>query len=208
MEGARRHPRQTALRCKTDDGWQSVSYRQLCRLVRAAGTALARRGLEPGGRVALAAPNCAEWIVAYLAVVGTGAAVVPLDPKLKEEELADQISGCLVPTLVLTSPRLHPTIASIRARTGAAWDLVVLDEGGVADEGAGESAPGPDSSHRPHPAAGGADAPESLRSLIRDGLFLLDRGDDAWDRPPASDVPKSPPSSIRAAPPAGPRAPC
>jgi len=47
---------------------------------------LIRLGIQPGDRVALWAPNVAEWIVAMLALARMGALMVPIDP---EAEPAD-----------------------------------------------------------------------------------------------------------------------
>ena len=45
-------------------------------------------GIETGDRVALWAPNCAEWIVAALGAIGAGAVVVPLNTRYKGAEAA------------------------------------------------------------------------------------------------------------------------
>lgn len=45
-------------------------------------------GVEPGDRVALWAPNCGNWIVAALGVLGAGGIVVPLNTRFKGAEAA------------------------------------------------------------------------------------------------------------------------
>ena len=45
-------------------------------------------GIEPGDRVAVWAPNCAEWVVAALGAVGAGAVLVPLNTRYKGAEAA------------------------------------------------------------------------------------------------------------------------
>lgn len=45
-------------------------------------------GITPGDRVGICAPNCAQWIVAALAVQGAGGIVVPLNTRFKAAELA------------------------------------------------------------------------------------------------------------------------
>jgi fatty-acyl-CoA synthase/long-chain acyl-CoA synthetase len=49
---------------------------------------LAGRGVRPGTPVALMLPNCAEYVVADLAVIKLGAAKVPLNDMLSPDELA------------------------------------------------------------------------------------------------------------------------
>ena len=46
-------------------------------------------GIEPGDRVAIWAPNIAEWVVAALGILGAGAVVVPLNTRFKGQEAAD-----------------------------------------------------------------------------------------------------------------------
>jgi acyl-CoA synthetase (AMP-forming)/AMP-acid ligase II/acyl carrier protein len=57
------------------------------RIRRLAGALAARWGVGPGTTVALLAPNCIEFVIAYFAVLRTGATVQPLDERLTIEEL-------------------------------------------------------------------------------------------------------------------------
>jgi HIP---CoA ligase len=45
-------------------------------------------GIEPGDRVALWAPNSADWIIAALGVLGAGGVLVPLNTRFKGPEAA------------------------------------------------------------------------------------------------------------------------
>ncbi len=49
---------------------------------------LTRRGVQPGDRVAIWAPNSREWIVAAIAMMACGAQLVPLNTRLKGGEAA------------------------------------------------------------------------------------------------------------------------
>ncbi|GHB73837.1 acyl-CoA synthetase [Streptomyces viridiviolaceus] len=70
------------------DGAHRWSFRELAeRMTHAVRAALAL-GIGPGDRVALCAPNSAEWIVAALGVQGAGGIVVPLNTRFKPAELA------------------------------------------------------------------------------------------------------------------------
>lgn len=57
--------------------------------------ALVASGVDPGDRVALWGPNCAEWAVAALGVLGAGGILVPLNTRLKGAEAAHilRVSG-------------------------------------------------------------------------------------------------------------------
>ncbi len=64
------------------------SFDRLAEEVANATRAVMARGIEPGDRVAIWAPNCAEWIVAALGAVGAGAVLVPLNTRYKGAEAA------------------------------------------------------------------------------------------------------------------------
>jgi acyl-CoA synthetase (AMP-forming)/AMP-acid ligase II len=63
-----------------------TSYRQLAAQVARAARAFLALGVEPGDRVAVWAPNSPEWIVAALGAQWVGAALVPLNTRLKAAE--------------------------------------------------------------------------------------------------------------------------
>jgi acyl-CoA synthetase (AMP-forming)/AMP-acid ligase II len=64
------------------------SFEGLAEEVATATRAVMANGIEPGDRVAVWAPNCAEWIVAALGAVGAGAVLVPLNTRYKGAEAA------------------------------------------------------------------------------------------------------------------------
>jgi acyl-CoA synthetase (AMP-forming)/AMP-acid ligase II len=64
------------------------SFDRLAEEVATATRAVMASGIEPGDRVAVWAPNCAEWIVAALGAVGAGAVLVPLNTRYKGAEAA------------------------------------------------------------------------------------------------------------------------
>jgi len=64
------------------------SFDRLADEVATATRAVMASGIEPGDRVAVWAPNCAEWIVAALGAVGAGAVLVPLNTRYKGTEAA------------------------------------------------------------------------------------------------------------------------
>jgi long-chain acyl-CoA synthetase len=98
---AAKRPRRTALRYWRGGAWVSRSYAELAAGVRQVGEAFGRLGVRPGeDRAALILENGPEWIESYLALSGAGVQVVPLDPKLRAEEvsfaLADSGSALVV----------------------------------------------------------------------------------------------------------------
>jgi long-chain acyl-CoA synthetase len=70
------------------DGDRTYRYAEVERLIAGVAGGLRERfGVEPGRQVALIVPNCIEFIVAYLAVLRCGAVAVPVNVRLKPEEI-------------------------------------------------------------------------------------------------------------------------
>ncbi|WP_194898829.1 FadD3 family acyl-CoA ligase [Catenulispora pinisilvae] len=69
------------------DGEQRLTFADLASRVRQTGRAMIAWGVEPGDRVAIWAPNSAEWIVTALGAVSVGAVLVPLNTRLKAAEV-------------------------------------------------------------------------------------------------------------------------
>jgi acyl-CoA synthetase (AMP-forming)/AMP-acid ligase II len=59
--------------------------------IRCAAGAFAELGVEKGDRVALWAPNCAEWIIAAFGLLTAGGVLVPVNTRFKPDEAADII---------------------------------------------------------------------------------------------------------------------
>ena len=79
--------------------WTFADYRDN---IHAAARALMARGIGPGDRVAVWAPNTAEWAVAALGVHCSGAALVPINTRFKGHEagyILERTSACLLFTV-------------------------------------------------------------------------------------------------------------
>jgi acyl-CoA synthetase (AMP-forming)/AMP-acid ligase II len=74
------------------DGELRLTYTDLSERVRAAAGAYIEAGLNHGDRVAIWAPNSAEWIIAAFGLLTAGGTVVPVNTRFKETEAADIIS--------------------------------------------------------------------------------------------------------------------
>ena len=68
------------------DGTTRLSFGQLAERVDQVARALVGSGIEPGDRVALWAPNSAEWVITSFAVYAVGAVLVPLNTRYRGEE--------------------------------------------------------------------------------------------------------------------------
>jgi long-chain acyl-CoA synthetase len=69
-----------------------MSYRALDTASARVAGLLAQRGVEPGDRVGLMLPNVPEFAVVYFGALRAGAVVVPINPLLKEREVAFYLS--------------------------------------------------------------------------------------------------------------------
>jgi long-chain acyl-CoA synthetase len=70
------------------DKGRCLTYREMGESIRRTQTCLVRRWrLEVGTIVAVLAPNCAEFVISYFAIVSAGAIVQPLDQRLTSEEI-------------------------------------------------------------------------------------------------------------------------
>ena len=82
---ARRWPDEVAL----IEAGETRTFAQLWQECRAAASALIERGVRNGDRIAIWAPNSREWVVAAIAAQTCGAAIVPLNTRLKGREAGD-----------------------------------------------------------------------------------------------------------------------
>lgn len=66
---------------------QEITYGELSRSTRSLGTALRMAGVGKGDRVLVILPNIPEFVISYMAVIGIGAVVVPVNPTYTAWEL-------------------------------------------------------------------------------------------------------------------------
>ena len=78
---------QVAFQIKEEGVYRQITFGELAALVRKLQGRLVKLGVEKGARVGLLSENRPEWGISYLAIVGMGAVVVPLDAMLTKEEL-------------------------------------------------------------------------------------------------------------------------
>ncbi|WP_406163379.1 FadD3 family acyl-CoA ligase [Streptomyces sp. NBC_01005] len=97
------------------DGRTRVSYAELGDRVERAAAACMASGVEPGGRVAVWAPNTLDWIVSALGAVTAGAVLVPLNTRFKGTEAAYILQRSRAKLLFVTGTFLGTSyVASLR----------------------------------------------------------------------------------------------
>src|ERR1700759_4811328 len=74
------------------DGPLRLTFSEVVDRIRCAAGAFADLGIEKGERVAIWAPNCAEWIIAAFGIMTAGGVLVPVNTRFKAEEAADGVA--------------------------------------------------------------------------------------------------------------------
>jgi len=108
--------------------WRARSFAESARQMHAFAALLEREGVRPGDRVGLQSENRPEWGLAYLAVIETGAVVVPLDAQLKAQEVGE-ILATAGATRCIVSERQRQTLEAVRAERLPQLRLLSLDPG-------------------------------------------------------------------------------
>jgi amino acid adenylation domain-containing protein len=116
---ASERPDHDAVRC----AGRSYTYRNLDHASGGVSAALARAGVATRDRVAIYLPKRIETIAAVYAVLRTGAAYVPLDPRAPVQRLAMVATDCQIASLI-TTPSLAPAL--LDAMDGQLPKAVVL----------------------------------------------------------------------------------
>jgi len=101
------------------DGETRLTWAELHEEAGRFGAALVEAGIEPGDRVALWAPNGAEWIVAVLGLFRAGAVLVPVNTRFKGAEAADILSRSRARALVTVTDFLGADHLGMLRSTGA-----------------------------------------------------------------------------------------
>ncbi|GAA2145494.1 AMP-binding protein [Kitasatospora kazusensis] len=110
--------------------WGEVTYRRLAELARAQAAGLDRLGVGPGERVAIVSHNSARLMTALYGVSGHGRVLVPVNFRLKAEEVAYIVeqSGASV---LLVDPELDEALAGVPVKhrfvLGAESDAQLYD---------------------------------------------------------------------------------
>ena len=98
------------------DGERTFTYRDLDRHSSRFAAALATLGILKGDCVAVLAPNCAEFVIAFYGILRAGAVPTTVNPAYRERELAHQLNDSRAETLIV-----HEAVAGAAE---AAQDMV------------------------------------------------------------------------------------
>ncbi len=106
---------------------RTYTYRELDHLVRAFATALRRKlGVQRGDRVALVMPNCLHSVVCYLGAIRAGAVALPVNIRLKAEEMRF-ILGDAGPRVLVAHRTVWPTVREALEGLAGVEHLLAVD---------------------------------------------------------------------------------
>src|SRR6516165_7323920 len=127
LKALERYPKPNTFLFKSEGKYEGLSSQEALRQVATMGSALARRGIEPGDRVALLAENRVEWALTDYAVLGIGGVLVPIYPTLFEPDLEFILrdSGCK--GIVVSSDAQFRKILNIRSHLPELRFVFVMD---------------------------------------------------------------------------------
>jgi len=119
-------PNAIALKYKREGEWQTTTYRGLLERSWHVSEMLVKLGIKSGDRVAIYRENSPEWFEIYHGIVGIGAIAVPVDAKLREQEVRHIFHDCGV-SVVFCSARLAEVLAGLNGQVPDIRTMVVLD---------------------------------------------------------------------------------
>jgi acyl-CoA synthetase (AMP-forming)/AMP-acid ligase II len=107
------------------DGERRVTYAEMLAQAQSFATGLVEMGVQKGDRVAILAPNCAEYPSVLFGVMMTGAVITTLNPTYREGEVAHQLNNSGASILVAHSA-LGEVIALTRPLVGEIREIISI----------------------------------------------------------------------------------
>ena len=118
---ARRYGDKTAI----IDGARNFTYGQLGEHSNRLAAALSGLGVAKGDRVAILAPNCAEFVVSFFGILKAGAVVSTINSGYREREIAHQLNDSGSETLIVHESLLPIAELARDDVTGLKRDIVI-----------------------------------------------------------------------------------
>ncbi len=87
VECAERWPNNVAIELQRHDHLESCTYSELRQMAESVGRWIHEQNFPRGSRLAIVADNHPRWVAAYLGIIASGCAVVPLDTALHDDQV-------------------------------------------------------------------------------------------------------------------------
>jgi long-chain acyl-CoA synthetase len=120
-----------AMRRRTADGWQSVTWSQFLAEVKALAKGLIAKGVAPGERVTLMSKTRYEWTLADYAIWFAGAVTVPIYETSSSEQVAWILSDSGAVGMIAESAQHSAMAADVRDQAPELRDVWEIDSGGL-----------------------------------------------------------------------------
>ncbi|MEU4224074.1 long-chain fatty acid--CoA ligase [Nonomuraea sp. NPDC026600] len=127
-------PDAEAYRVPSEDGWTSLSWRDVGERVRGLALGLAALGAGPGTRVSILCSTRLEWVLTDLAVLSTGAATTTIYPSNTAAESAFVITDSGSTIIIAENDDQVAKLRSVQKELPDVTHVVVID-GEPADDG-------------------------------------------------------------------------
>jgi long-chain acyl-CoA synthetase len=119
-----------AVRRKSGEEWEDITYAQVGEIVREIGLGLIDIGIEPGERVCILCNTRPEWTYADFAITSAGAVVVPIYPTNSPEECEWVAGNSEAVAAVCEDAAQAAKIFAVRDRLPSLRTVVVIEPGG------------------------------------------------------------------------------
>jgi long-chain acyl-CoA synthetase len=120
-----------AMRRRTTDGWEDITWSQFLAAVRALAKGLVAKGVSPGDRVTLMSKTRYEWTLADYAIWFAGAITVPIYETSSIEQVAWILADSEAVALIAESDRHTATAQELRDQAPALREIWTIDGGGL-----------------------------------------------------------------------------
>ncbi len=113
-EAAKRHGDRTAIAFEG----QTISYAELADSSSCFAGGLQRLGIQPGDRVAVYLPNLPQFVVTIWGIFKAGAVPVPMNPQMRQREIAYQLKDSQAKLIIALLQRLEDAEAAVQQVPG------------------------------------------------------------------------------------------
>jgi long-chain acyl-CoA synthetase len=127
LKASERHAKRDAFLSKSSGEYRGLSSREALEKAAALAVELDRRGVERGDRVALLSENRVEWALTDYAVLGLGAATVPIYPTLLEPDIEFILGDSEAKGVVVSNELQLRKILNIRPRLPKLLFVLTMD---------------------------------------------------------------------------------
>jgi len=124
VECAERWPSNVALELQRHDHLESCTYGELHSWAESVGRWIIDNKIAPGSRLAILADNHPRWVAAYLGIIASGCAAVPLDTNLHDDQIAKLVKDSGTTAIFVDAKHVPVTR---RAVSGLNVGLILTD---------------------------------------------------------------------------------